>query len=205
MEKEIKQNKKDTFPAVEFKCDVKESSFENPGLKLWESNRRSWLCLNDSNNVFSSDDEGNSSENEVSSGIEEEEDQELYNSSNPSSDSTKIVSRLGTSLSSFFSSKTSLSTRALDTTQTKSSKERKSTNTTMNRKVNRTKKVPSKLLQNNTSIERKIIKADPIDLDSVIDTLFTSKPESPCLDAPIALSQVIDLMIDFWEADGLYD
>lgn len=53
--------------------------------------------------------------------------------------------------------------------------------------------------------KNKTVKADPIDLDKVIDTLFSSKPDTSTLERPISLSQVIDLMIDFWEADGLYD
>jgi len=43
-----------------------------------------------------------------------------------------------------------------------------------------------------------------LDVDAVIEHVF-SQPLSGQLPHPVPLGQMIDILIDFWEADGLYD
>lgn len=46
--------------------------------------------------------------------------------------------------------------------------------------------------------------AKNIDLDEVIESIFTPEAQGrlPCA---VSLPQMIDLMVDLWEADGLFD
>jgi len=46
--------------------------------------------------------------------------------------------------------------------------------------------------------------AKSIDVDDVIERIY-SNASNGVLKEPIPLGQMIDLLIDFWEADGLYD
>ena len=55
---------------------------------------------------------------------------------------------------------------------------------------------------NNTSCSRVVAKS--IDVDDVIERIY-SNTSNGVLKEPIPLGQMIDLLIDFWEADGLYD
>jgi hypothetical protein len=46
--------------------------------------------------------------------------------------------------------------------------------------------------------------AKNIDVEEVIERIF-SQTGGGRLPEPVPLSQMIDILIDFWEADGLYD
>jgi hypothetical protein len=46
--------------------------------------------------------------------------------------------------------------------------------------------------------------AKSIDVDDVVERIY-SNASNGVLKEPIPLGQMIDLLIDFWEADGLYD
>lgn len=46
--------------------------------------------------------------------------------------------------------------------------------------------------------------AKNIDVDDVVERIY-SNASNGMLKEPIPLGQMIDLLIDFWEADGLYD
>ena len=48
------------------------------------------------------------------------------------------------------------------------------------------------------------VRAKNIDVDDVIERIY-SQSGNGALREPIPLGQMIDLLIDFWEADGLYD
>lgn len=48
------------------------------------------------------------------------------------------------------------------------------------------------------------IRSKSLDVDAVIEHVF-SQPLSGQLPQPVPLGQMIDILIDFWEADGLYD
>lgn len=48
------------------------------------------------------------------------------------------------------------------------------------------------------------VKAKNIDVDDVIERIY-SQTGNGTLREPLPLGQMIDLLIDFWEADGLYD
>ena len=52
-------------------------------------------------------------------------------------------------------------------------------------------------------VRLEVIVDDP-DVDAVIEHVF-SQPLSGQLPQPVPLGQMIDILIDFWEADGLYD
>jgi len=43
-----------------------------------------------------------------------------------------------------------------------------------------------------------------VDIDNIIERVFTANGGGT-LPEPIPLSQMVDILIDFWEADGLYD
>eukprot|EP01038_Epipyxis_sp_PR26KG_P011113 gene11113-14915_t len=57
-------------------------------------------------------------------------------------------------------------------------------------------------LKSNTS--RGEVKAKSIDTEEVIEKIF-SQSKNDTLSTPVPLGQMIDILIDFWEADGLYD
>lgn len=46
--------------------------------------------------------------------------------------------------------------------------------------------------------------AKSIDVDDIVERIY-SNASNGVLKEPIPLGQMIDLLIDFWEADGLYD
>ena len=46
--------------------------------------------------------------------------------------------------------------------------------------------------------------SETINVDEVIEHIF-AQPSSRPLPVPIPLPQMIDILVDFWEADGLYD
>ena len=46
--------------------------------------------------------------------------------------------------------------------------------------------------------------SETVNVDEVIEHIF-SQPSSRPLPVPIPLPQMIDILVDFWEADGLYD
>lgn len=48
------------------------------------------------------------------------------------------------------------------------------------------------------------VRAKSIDVDDVIERIY-SQTGNGALREPLPLGQMIDLLIDFWEADGLYD
>ena len=48
------------------------------------------------------------------------------------------------------------------------------------------------------------VKAKSIDAEDVIERVF-SQSGNGVLREPVPLGQMIDILIDFWEADGLYD
>lgn len=48
------------------------------------------------------------------------------------------------------------------------------------------------------------VKAKPVDVDDVIERIYSQTGNGTLRD-PLPLGQMIDLLIDFWEADGLYD
>jgi len=48
------------------------------------------------------------------------------------------------------------------------------------------------------------VKAKNVDVDDVIERIYSSSGNAT-LREPLPLCQMIDLLIDFWEADGLYD
>ena len=52
--------------------------------------------------------------------------------------------------------------------------------------------------------KRKNTSTEILDVDTVIEHIF-SQPSSRPLPVPIPLPQMIDILVDFWEADGLYD
>ncbi|GAB5031562.1 Hypothetical protein NocV09_00601150 [Nannochloropsis oceanica] len=43
-----------------------------------------------------------------------------------------------------------------------------------------------------------------VDVDTIIESIFSTTGDAR-LPQPVPLSQMIDLLVDFWEADGLYD
>jgi hypothetical protein len=49
-----------------------------------------------------------------------------------------------------------------------------------------------------------ISRAKNVDVDEVIQRVYSSQGGG-LLPEPIPLSQMIDILIDFWEADGLFD
>jgi hypothetical protein len=48
------------------------------------------------------------------------------------------------------------------------------------------------------------VRAKNVDVDDVIERIY-SQTGNGALREPLPLGQMIDLLIDFWEADGLYD
>ncbi len=48
------------------------------------------------------------------------------------------------------------------------------------------------------------IRSKSLNVDAVIEHVF-SQPLTGQLPQPVPLGQMIDILIDFWEADGLYD
>mmetsp|Transcript_43526 Transcript_43526/g.86497 ORF Transcript_43526/g.86497 Transcript_43526/m.86497 type:complete len:99 (-) Transcript_43526:193-489(-) len=48
------------------------------------------------------------------------------------------------------------------------------------------------------------VRAKSVDVDDVIERIY-SQTGNGTLREPLPLGQMIDLLIDFWEADGLYD
>ena len=54
------------------------------------------------------------------------------------------------------------------------------------------------------SIPKKSKSAKTIDPEDIIERIF-SHAGNGVLPEPIPLPQMIDILIDFWEADGLYD
>ena len=48
------------------------------------------------------------------------------------------------------------------------------------------------------------VRAKTIDIEDVIERIY-SQSSNGTLREPVPLGQMIDLLIDFWEADGLYD
>jgi hypothetical protein len=54
---------------------------------------------------------------------------------------------------------------------------------------------------------RREVKAKDIDVDQVIDRIFaqTSGGVQKDLPTPLPLGQMVDILIDFWEADGMFD
>ena len=53
-------------------------------------------------------------------------------------------------------------------------------------------------------LNRKLNHAISLEIDDVIDSIFTSDGKST-LSYSIPLPQIIDILTDLWEADGLYD
>jgi hypothetical protein len=62
-----------------------------------------------------------------------------------------------------------------------------------------TKKQP---VEGDDSVRQVVAKS--IDVDDVVERIY-SNASNGVLKEPIPLGQMIDLLIDFWEADGLYD
>ncbi len=56
------------------------------------------------------------------------------------------------------------------------------------------------------SIKQKVgeVHAKNVDVEKVIECIFATKGNGE-LDEPVPLGQMIDILLDFWEADGLYD
>jgi hypothetical protein len=48
------------------------------------------------------------------------------------------------------------------------------------------------------------VQAVQIDVDLVIEKVFSTKGDGK-LPQPVPLGQMVDILVDFWEADGLYD
>jgi hypothetical protein len=48
------------------------------------------------------------------------------------------------------------------------------------------------------------VRAKSVDVDDVIERIY-SQNGNGALREPLPVGQMIDLLIDFWEADGLYD
>ena len=48
------------------------------------------------------------------------------------------------------------------------------------------------------------VRAKNVDVDEVIQRVYSSSGNGK-LPEPLPLSQMIDILIDFWEADGLFD
>ena len=48
------------------------------------------------------------------------------------------------------------------------------------------------------------VRAKTVDVDDVIERIYSQTGNGTLRD-PLPLGQMIDLLIDFWEADGLYD
>jgi hypothetical protein len=48
------------------------------------------------------------------------------------------------------------------------------------------------------------VRARDIDPEDVIDRIFSQNGDGT-LAVPVPLGQMVDILIDFWEADGLYD
>ena len=53
-------------------------------------------------------------------------------------------------------------------------------------------------------LNKKLKNAISLEIDNVIDSIFTSDGKST-LSYSIPLPQIIDILTDLWEADGLYD
>lgn len=49
------------------------------------------------------------------------------------------------------------------------------------------------------------VTAKDLDIDTVVEHIFSQVGKGPELPESVPLSQMIDILIDFWEADGLYD
>lgn len=47
-------------------------------------------------------------------------------------------------------------------------------------------------------------RARSVDVDTIIESIFSTNGDAR-LPQPVPLSQMIDLLVDFWEADGLFD
>lgn len=44
-----------------------------------------------------------------------------------------------------------------------------------------------------------------LDADEITDRIFSNTPSEMVLPEPVPLSQMVDVLLDVWEADGLYD
>jgi hypothetical protein len=44
-----------------------------------------------------------------------------------------------------------------------------------------------------------------LDADEITDRIFSNNPSEMVLPEPVPLSQMVDVLLDVWEADGLYD
>ncbi|CAM9110438.1 unnamed protein product, partial [Phaeothamnion confervicola] len=47
-------------------------------------------------------------------------------------------------------------------------------------------------------------RAKSMDVDQVIDTIFSGTSDGT-LPSPVTLPQMVDLLVDLWEAEGLFD
>lgn len=55
------------------------------------------------------------------------------------------------------------------------------------------------------SSKRTEVCAKNVDNDEIIENIFAQQGSAGDLPIPVPLGQMIDILIDFWEADGLYD
>ncbi|CAM9128396.1 unnamed protein product [Pylaiella littoralis] len=54
-------------------------------------------------------------------------------------------------------------------------------------------------------VGRRRARARTMDVDEVIDDLFSGRPGTGSLPQSVSLPQMIDLLVDLWEAEGLFD
>ena len=63
---------------------------------------------------------------------------------------------------------------------------------------------PAEAKEKSSANKRGEVRAKNIDVEDLVERIF-SQSGSGVLAEPVPLGQLIDILIEFWEADGLYD
>lgn len=84
------------------------------------------------------------------------------------------------------------------------SESEKSSNEFVNHGLNNWEKIRANWRSTDKVTKKPDVGAKNVDVDEVIQRVYSSQGGG-LLPEPIPLSQMIDILIDFWEADGLFD